>query len=115
MYSTCALLLFLCDRDYLELRRFDVISCRRDVSEFVRTRQRYSTSTDARIHGWIQHWNLCTPGVSLTFIVPPGDTTTTPGAGTPSTSAHFGARANGTVPGGTGGMEPFRMGTNPPP
>ena len=24
----------------------------------------YSTSTTARIQGWIQHWNLCTPGES---------------------------------------------------
>src|SRR5262245_51089231 len=65
----------------------------------------------------MQHMNLCGPGASpVTFTVLPGATTTTPGAGTPWTSAHAGARSNGTVPAGAGGLTaPFKRGTNPPP
>src|SRR5262249_12945346 len=66
-----------------------------------------STSTTARIHGWMQHWNLCTPGErSLICTVSPGATT---GGRAPQAVAS----TNGTVPGGP--FTPFRGGTNPPP
>src|SRR6266851_9061619 len=67
----------------------------------------YSTSTTARIQGWIQHWNLCTPGESpLIWAVSPG--ATIPGAARQAT-----AGTNGTVPAGP--PTPLRGGTNPPP
>jgi hypothetical protein len=67
----------------------------------------YSTSTTARIQGWMQHWNLCTPGESpLIWTVLPGATTTGDVRQAP-------AWTNGTVPAGP--PTPLRNGTNPPP
>src|SRR5262245_60219576 len=66
----------------------------------------YSTSTTARIQGWIQHWNLCAPGESwLIRIASPGATIVAP--------AQAGAGTNGTIPGGP--PTPLRGGTVPPP
>ena len=67
----------------------------------------YSTSTTARIQGWIQHWNLCTPGES------PLIWTVLPGATTPGDARQAPASTNGTVPAGP--PTPLRTGTNPPP
>src|SRR6185503_3283255 len=69
----------------------------------------YSTSTTARIQGWIQHWNLCTPGEScLIRTVRPGVTVVVAVG-----ARQAGARTNGTVPAGP--PTPLRGGTNPPP
>lgn len=68
----------------------------------------YSTSTTARIQGWMQHWNLCTPGESpVIWTVLPGATTTVPAA------TQAAAGTNGVVPAGP--PTPLRGGTNPPP
>jgi hypothetical protein len=67
----------------------------------------YSTSTTARIQGWMQHWNLCTPGES------PLSWTALPGATTTGDARQVPAWTNGTVPAGP--PTPLRNGTNPPP
>src|SRR5262245_58439319 len=67
----------------------------------------YSTSTTARIQGWMQHWNLCTPGERpLTWMVAPAATTAGDAEQAP-------AGTNGTIPAGP--PTPFRNGTKPPP
>src|SRR5437899_3436461 len=68
----------------------------------------YSTSTTARIQGWIQHWNMCTPGESpVIWTVLPGATTTAP------VPRHAAAGTNGNVPAGP--PMPLRKFTDPPP
>src|SRR5215831_2265677 len=62
----------------------------------------------------MQHWNLCSPGDSGTSTVAPDATMIGPNP--PGVAGHSGARVNGTVRAGAGGLtEPFNSAIDPPP
>src|SRR5262252_2241815 len=62
----------------------------------------------------MQPWNLCSPGDSGTSTVAPDATVIGPNPA--GVAGHSGARVNGTVPAGAGGLtEPFNSAIDPPP